>query len=185
MSVSLVKGQKISLSKESGGSLTKVVVGLGWDPADDDDDIDLDASAILFSESRDLIDAVWFGQLQSRDGSIVHTGDNLTGEGDGDDEQIIVNLPSVPGQVKHIVFVVTSYSGETFEEVENAFCRVVDQGTNRELARYSLSSGGANGGLVIARVYRHNDEWKMAAIGEYQSEGETYKDMVGLATRCI
>lgn len=176
MGITLVKGQKISLSKESGGSLKKVIIGLGWDPAPGSDEIDLDASCLMVSESKDVLDSIWFGQLKSRDGSVRHTGDNLTGEGDGDDEQLIVDLDSVPANVKHLVFVVASYSGESFAEVANAFCRVVDQSTNRELAKYTLSAGGSAKGMVIARVYRHNSEWKMAALGDFASEATTVRD---------
>jgi tellurium resistance protein TerZ len=185
MTLSLQKGQKISLSKEAGGTLNRITVGLGWDPTRAGVDIDLDASAIMFSEAKQVVDKVYFGEKTSTDGSVQHSGDNLTGEGEGDDEQIVVNLSAVSANVKHISFVVTSYSGQTFNEIANAFCRVVDNATGRELARYELSTSGGYRGMVIARVYRHNNEWKMAALGEYSNQGKTVNDMLELAARCL
>src|SRR4051812_12964011 len=127
MGVSLTKGQRISLQKEGGGALTKVIMGLGWDAkkkkagflgfGGGSQEIDLDASCLLFDESRSLVDAVWFRQLKSRDGSIVHTGDNRTGAGEGDDEQIIVDLSAVPATVKSLVFVVNSFTGQDFSQI--------------------------------------------------------------------
>ena len=185
MSISLQKGQKISLSKEAGGNLSKIMVGLGWDPADGGASIDLDASAIMFSEAKEVVDNVYYNNLKSSDGSVEHTGDNLTGEGEGDDEQLLVNLSAVTSNVKHIVFTVTSYEGQTFNEIANAFCRVVDGSTNKELARYELTTGGPYRGMVIARLYRHNDEWKMAALGEYSGQGKWVKDLYELAGKCL
>src|SRR5699024_4726565 len=130
MPVKLVKGQKISLEKESGGALSQVVMGLGWDAVErkgffgfsgGSQQIDLDASCILFGEAGDVLDTVWFRQLKSKDGSIIHTGDNLTGEGEGDDEQIIVDLTRVPANIKNLVFVVNSFTGQNFSQVKNAF----------------------------------------------------------------
>jgi len=174
MGVSLTKGQRISLDKEAGGALTKAVMGLGWDTGPSD--IDLDASCLLFDGSKNLVDAVWFRQLRSKDGSIQHTGDNRTGAGDGDDEQIRVDLAAVPATVTNLVFVVNSFTGQDFSQVRNAFCRIVD-GNGRELARYDLSSGGAYTGQIMARLYRHGTEWKMHALGE-PSAGRTLHDML-------
>ena len=177
MGISLVKGQKISLEKGDGSSLTQIYLGAGWDVAKSgggffgmfkggDDSIDLDASLILFNENNQPLDAVWFGQLKSKDGSIWHSGDNRTGAGDGDDEVIHVDLTKVPPQVKSIVFTISSFRGQTFESVENAFCRVVDATSNTEIAKYNLSAKGNYTALIVAKVYRHNGEWKMKAIGE-------------------
>ncbi|MDR1607630.1 MAG: TerD family protein [Deltaproteobacteria bacterium] len=166
MAISLVKGQKISLEKESGGGLAKVIMGLGWDPVKSGRSIDLDASCTLFDEQKKVVDVVYFGQLRSKDGSIKHTGDNLTGEGEGDDEQIIVELPKVPDKVKFLVFTVNSYQGQTFNEVANAFCRLVNASNNQEIARYELSGGGSHTGLIMAKLYRHQGEWKMHALGD-------------------
>jgi len=179
MGINLQKGQKISLSKEGGGSLSKVVMGLGWDAKKSgggmlkgmfggggSESIDLDASCVLFDEKNKVVDTVWFKQLKSRDGSIVHTGDNRTGDGDGDDEQIIVDLDKVPATVKALVFTVNSFTGQTFDSVENAYCRMVDKSNNQEVARYTLSAQGSHTAQIMAKVYRHNGEWKMHAIGE-------------------
>ncbi|MDR0549140.1 MAG: TerD family protein [Deltaproteobacteria bacterium] len=166
MAINLVKGQKISLEKESGQSLAKVVMGLGWDPVKAGKSIDLDASCVLFDEDKKPVDLVYFGSLKSKDGSITHTGDNLTGEGEGDDEQIIVDLTRVPAKVKYLVFTVNSYQGQTFNEIQNAFCRLVDSSSQKEIARYTLSGGGSNTGLIMAKLYRHQGEWKMHALGD-------------------
>ncbi|MFI3185459.1 MAG: TerD family protein [Methylococcaceae bacterium] len=179
MAINLQKGQKISLSKESGGALSQIVMGLGWDAKQakvsmlkgmfgggKTDAIDLDASCVLFNEQNKVVDTIYFGQLKSRDGSIVHTGDNRSGAGDGDDEQIKVDLSKVPENVKSLVFTVNSFSGQTFDEVENAYCRIVDSSNNNEIARYTLSSQGSHTAQIMAKLYRHNGEWKMHAIGE-------------------
>jgi tellurium resistance protein TerZ len=187
MAISLQKGQKISLSKEAGGaSLTKIVMGLGWDAKKTkgffglgakDQEIDLDASCVLFDENRRPLDVVYFGQLSSRDGSIKHTGDNRTGAGDGDDEQIIVDLSRIPPVVKSIIFTVNSFTGQNFSQIENAFCRVVNGSNNQELARYDLSCTGNHSAMVMAKVYLHNGEWKMHAIGDNAS-GRTFDDLM-------
>ena len=179
MGINLQKGQKISLSKEGGGSLSKVVMGLGWDAKKSgggmlkgmfggggSESIDLDASCVVFDDNNKVVDTIWFKQLKSRDGSIVHTGDNRTGDGDGDDEQIIVDLDKVPASVKALVFTVNSFTGQTFDSVENAYCRIVDKSNNQEVARYTLSAQGSHTAQIMAKVYRHNGEWKMHAIGE-------------------
>ncbi|CAA9890670.1 Tellurium resistance protein TerZ [Candidatus Methylobacter favarea] len=170
----------MSLSKESGGALSKVVMGLGWDAkkgggggllkgvfgGGSSGAIDLDASCVLFDENKKVVDTVWFRQLKSRDGSIVHTGDNRTGEGEGDDEQIIVNLDKIPANVKALVFTVNSFTNQTFDAIENAYCRMVDSSNNKEIARYTLTSQGPHTAQIMAKVYLHNGEWKMHAIGE-------------------
>ncbi|MFI3119192.1 MAG: TerD family protein [Methylococcaceae bacterium] len=179
MAINLQKGQKISLSKESGGALSKVVMGLGWDAKQSTgsklkglfgggktEAIDLDASCVMFDDQNKVVDVIYFGQLKSRDGSIIHTGDNRSGAGDGDDEQIKVDLSTVPATVKSLVFTVNSFSGQTFNEVENAYCRIVDSSNDTEVARYTLSSQGSHTALVMTKLYRHNGEWKMHAIGE-------------------
>lgn len=187
MAINLQKGQKISLSKEAGGAgLTKIIMGLGWDAkktkgffgmGSKEQEIDLDASCVLFDEAKTPLDAIYFGQLTSRDGSIVHTGDNRTGDGDGDDEQIIVDLSRVPANVKSIVFIVNSFTGQNFSEIENAFCRVVNASNNQELARYNLSCNGNHTGMLMAKVYLHSGEWKMHAIGD-NANGKTFDHMM-------
>ena len=199
MAVSLQKGQKISLSKEAGGELTQVKLGLGWDvsqvPQDKKggllgklfggssggDSIDLDASCIMFDSNKQPVDAIWFSQLKSKDGSVVHTGDNRTGDGDGDDEVINVDLSKVPANVVSLVFTVNSFTGQTFETVENAFCRIINANNNTEVARYNLSSQGTHTAMIMAKVYRHNNEWKMHAIGE-TATGRTFHDLMPAIT---
>lgn len=199
MAVSLQKGQKISLSKEVGGELTQVKLGLGWDVFQGQQEkkggflgklfgggsgggsIDLDASCIMFDANKQAVDAIWFNQLKSKDGSIVHTGDNRTGDGDGDDEVINVDLSKVPANVVSLVFTVNSFTGQTFETVENAFCRIVNANNNQEVARYNLSAQGNHTAMIMAKVYRHNHEWKMHAIGEIAS-GRTFHDLMPAIT---
>ena len=186
MGVNLSKGQKISLEKEAGGQLTQIVMGLGWDVVKKkgfmglfggETEIDLDASCIMFDLNNQPVDAIWFKQLQSQDGSILHTGDNRTGAGDGDDEQIKVDLSRVPASVKTLMFVVNSFTGQTFAQIENAVCRVVNQANGQEVARYNLTGQGSHTAQIMAKVYRHNNEWKMQAIGEY-ANGRTFQDLM-------
>jgi tellurium resistance protein TerZ len=186
MSVNLTKGQKISLDKEAGGALTQVTMGLGWDAVKSKGflgfgsksvDIDLDASCLLFDEANKPVDAVWFRQLKSRDGSVMHSGDNRTGAGDGDDEQISVNLSQVPAGVKSIVFTVNSFTGQSFAQVQNAYCRLVNAGNGKEVARFDLSVQGSHNAQIMAKLYRHNGEWKMHAIGENGS-GRTFEELL-------
>ncbi|MBC7541830.1 MAG: TerD family protein [Candidatus Sericytochromatia bacterium] len=188
MGVNLSKGQKISLEKEAGGALTKVIMGLGWDVAKSGGilgglfgggggSVDLGASCVLFDEAGKMVDTVWFQQLQSKDGSIVHTGDNRTGDGDGDDEQIIVDLTRVPAGIKSLMFVVNSFTGQSFTKIANATCRIVDQASGKEVAKFDLSCQGEHTAQVMAKIYRHNGEWKMHAIGENAS-GRTFQELL-------
>ena len=180
MGVNLVKGQRISLEKEAGRQLTKVVMGLGWDVAKKGffgGSIDLDASCVMFGAKQEHKDTVWFRQLRSKDGSVVHTGDNVTGAGEGDDEQIIVQLDKVPADVSVLVFTINSYRGQSFNRVTNAFCRIVDDENKTEIARYNLSGGGDNTAMIMAKIYRHNNEWKMHALGE-AAIGRTFIDLM-------
>jgi tellurium resistance protein TerZ len=132
---------------------------------------------VLFDDNNRPLDTVWFRQLKSHDGSITHTGDNRTGAGDGDDEQIIVDLRTVPPGVKSLVFTVNSFTGQDFSKVENAFCRLFDTNSGKEIARYDLSVQGGHTAQVMAKLYRHNGEWKMHAIGENAS-GRTFDELM-------
>jgi stress response protein SCP2 len=187
MSISLQKGQKVSLSKESAG-LGKVVVGLGWDEAPrssggglfgalfgggGNQNIDCDASAILLQDGkcRGKGDIVYFGNLKHSSGTVQHMGDNLTGAGDGDDEQIVIDLASIPAKYDRIVIVVNIYQAvqrhQHFGMIRNAFARIVDARNNQELCKYNLTedySGQLS--LIFGEVYRHNGEWKFNAIGQ-------------------
>lgn len=186
MAVTLQKGQKISLDKEAGSALTKIVMGLGWDPIKKKGlfgfggstiEVDLDASCVMFDETKNVVDTVWFRQLTSRDGSVHHTGDNRTGDGDGDDEQILVNLAQVPANVAAMVFVVNSFTGQNFTQIDNATCRILNGQNQQEVARYNLSCQGSHTAQIMAKIYRHNNEWKMHAIGENCS-GRTFQDLM-------
>lgn len=184
MGISLQKGQKISLDKEAGTALTKVVMGLGWDPikkkglfGSKTQEVDLDASCVMFNDQNQPVDTVWFRQLKSKDGSVTHTGDNRTGAGDGDDEQILVDLARVPPGVKSLVFVVNSFTGQNFSQIDNATCRLLNASNQAEVARYNLSTQGSHTANVMAKLYRHNGEWKMHALGENCS-GRTFQDLM-------
>ena len=182
MSIKLEKGQKINLQKADGSSLTSIKMGLGWDAAGGGffgggGSIDLDASCALFDANKTLVDTVSFTHLRSNDGSITHSGDNLTGAGDGDDETIFVDLNRVPNNVEQIVFTVNSFRGQTFDKVKNCFCRLVDTVSGQEISMYKLAEKGAsNTGLIMAKLYRHNGNWKMGAIGN-PCNGRTIGDI--------
>ncbi len=186
MTIELQTGQKISLEKDYSATLSKIMMGLGWDAynpsgASPVKKIDLDASCVLFDEQGNVVDTVYFKQLKSKDGSVIHKGDNRTGEGDGDDEQITVDLDAVPSAVKSLVFTVSSYSGHSFETINNAFCRLVDMSTHTEIARYTLSAHGAHTAQIMAKLYRHNSEWKLNAIGA-NGTGRTIEHLLPLMT---
>lgn len=185
MSVSLRKGQKVSLSKDNAG-LSKVVVGLGWDAAKGGgsggffssifgggDTIDCDASALMLQNGRlvNVQDVVYFGNLKHKSGTVNHMGDNLTGDGDGDDEQIVVDLARVPREYDKIVIVVNIYNAakknQHFGMIRNAFIRLVDARNNRELCKYNLTDDYSGMmAMIFGEVYRHNGEWKFSAIGQ-------------------
>ncbi|MFG1929934.1 TerD family protein [Mycobacterium sp. NPDC048908] len=179
MSVSLSKGGNVSLTKQA-PNLTAVAVGLGWDVrTTTGTDFDLDASAIACGESKKVLSDshfVFFNNLRSPEGSIEHTGDNLTGEGEGDDEVINVDLAGTPPNITNIFFPVSIYDaesrGQTFGQVANAFIRVVDRSNNTELARYDLSEDASTEtAMVFGELYRHGNEWKFRAIGQGYASG--------------
>lgn len=186
MAVSLTKGQKVSLNKEKAG-LDKIIIGLGWDakPASEKKgflssifsaggaDIDCDASAILLKDDKVVSaqDVIYFGNLKHRSGAVEHLGDNLTGDGDGDDEQIIIKLSSVPADYNKIVFVVNIYSAvsrkQHFGMIQNAFIRLVDSRDNTEVLRFNLTDDYSNmTAMIFGEVYRNDGEWKFNALGQ-------------------
>jgi tellurium resistance protein TerZ len=178
----------VSLVKQGGGTLSRVRMGLGWDAVKKkglfgsrSQSIDLDASALLFDGAGQLVDQVWFQQLRSTDGSLVHTGDNRTGAGDGDDESILVDLASVPAHVRTLVFVVNSFTGQDFSQIENAYCRLVDETTATEIARYELTGSGRHNSQVMAKVTRDGSGWSMTAIGAVAT-GRTFRDLLPAVT---
>ncbi|MGN0688444.1 MAG: TerD family protein [Oscillospiraceae bacterium] len=180
MAVNLTKGQKIDLTKGNPG-LTNLVVGLGWDTNRYDGGcaFDLDTCAFLLGENGRVTcdgDFVFYGNLSHSSGAVNHLGDNLTGEGDGDDEQIKVNLAKVPANITRIAFTATIYDadtrGQNFGQVSNAYIRVVDETTGTELIRYDLGEDfSIETALVVGEIYRHNGEWKFNAIGSGFSGG--------------
>ena len=179
MSVSLSKGGNVSLSKEAPG-LTAVLVGLGWDVRTTTGaDFDLDASALMVGTSGKILSDshfIFFNNLTSPDGSVEHTGDNLTGEGEGDDEAIKVNLAGVPAEVDKIVVTVSIYDaegrGQSFGQVRNAFIRVVNQADNKELTRYDLTEDASTEtAMIFGELYRNGSEWKFRAVGQGYSTG--------------
>lgn len=185
MSISLQKGQKVSLSKDNAG-LSRVVVGLGWDEVQKPSGgllksmfsaapqaIDCDASAIMLRNGK-LVqkeDLVYFGNLRHMSGTVVHQGDNLTGAGEGDDEQIIIDLPQVPQEYDRIVIVVNIYEAvrrkQHFGMIQNAFIRLVDARNNNEMCKYNLTEDYSGmTAMIFGEVYRHNGEWKFSAVGQ-------------------
>jgi len=177
--ISLDKGGNVSLTKQAPG-LAAVTVGLGWDVrSTTGTDFDLDASAILADRTgKVLSDAhfVFFNNLSSPDGAVEHTGDNLTGEGEGDDEQVEVDLTRVPAEVDRIVFPVSIYQaeqrGQSFGQVRNAFIRVLDQAGGAELTRYDLSEDASTEtAMVFGELYRHGTDWKFRAVGQGYASG--------------
>ncbi len=185
MSVKLQKGQKVSLSKEQPG-LSKIIVGLGWDAvqqqrklfAPKPKDIDCDAFALLLTDGRlsSKDDIVYFGNLNHKSKSVMHMGDNLTGQGDGDDEQIVIDLDKVPAQNDKIVLAVNIYKAydrqQHFGMIENAFIRLVDSRNNQEICIYNLSENySGKTAMLFGEVYRYNAEWKFGAIGQGTNDG--------------
>ena len=191
MSVSLQKGQKVNLSKDNAG-LAKVIVGLGWDEAKPSGGsgggffatlfgggatashqaIDCDASAIMLKNGKfvDKTDLVYFGNLKHKSGTVNHMGDNLTGEGEGDDEQIVIDLSRVPAEYDKIVIVVNIYQAvqrkQHFGMIENAFIRLVDARNNKEMCKYNLTENYSGmTAMIFGEIYRHNGEWKFNAMG--------------------
>lgn len=185
MPINLTKGQKVSLTKENPG-LSKVIVGLGWDinKFDTGGDFDLDTAAFLLSDSGKVTngnDFVFYGNLKHSSGAVEHMGDNLTGTGEGDDEQIKVNLSSMPDNINKIAFTVTIYDAETrkqnFGQVNNAYIRIYDESNGQEILRYDLGEDfSIETAAVFGELYKNNNEWKFNAIGSgYQG---------GLAALC-
>jgi len=174
MALSLQKGGNLSLTKEAPG-LSKILVGLGWDPrATDGAEFDLDASAFLLGANgkvRSDADFIFYNQLKSADGSIEHTGDNRTGEGEGDDELLKVDLDRVSADIDKIVFTVTIHDADArkqnFGQVSNSFIRIVNEQSNAEIVRYDLAEDASTEtAMIFAELYRHNGEWKFRAIGQ-------------------
>jgi tellurium resistance protein TerD len=189
MAISLTKGGNVSLSDAVPG-LNKIKIGLGWDVrVTQGTEFDLDASAFLVGESgkvRSSDDFIFYNQLKSSCGSVVHAGDNRTGEGEGDDEEIFVTLNSVPADVQKIIFTVTIHgaekSGQNFGQVSSAFIRIVNNDNNEEIARFDLSEDASTStAMIFGEVYRHNGAWKFRAVGQGLAGGlETVAKQFGV-----
>ncbi|WP_406011484.1 TerD family protein [Streptomyces sp. NBC_00637] len=176
--VSLQKNQTVSLVKGGRPLLSQVKMGLGWEPAFRGKDIDLDASVIAYGPQRNHIDSCYFGKLSIVNGAIKHSGDNLTGEGGGDDEVIVVDLGRLPQEVSGLVFTVNSFSGQKFTEVAKAYCRLLDASTGEELVRFDLTGAEPQTGVLMAKLIRQfSGEWEMTAMGDFV-KARTVRNMV-------
>ncbi|GGS57738.1 TerD family protein [Streptomyces griseoviridis] len=183
--VSLQKNQTVSLVKGGRPVLSQVKMGLGWEPAFRGKDIDLDASVIAYGPQRNHIDSCYFGKLSIVGGAIKHSGDNLTGEGGGDDEVIVVDLGRLPQEVTGLVFTVNSFSGQKFTEVAKAYCRLLDAATGEELVRFDLTSAEPQTGVMMAKLIRQfSGEWDMTAMGEFV-KSRTVRGMVKPAAKSL
>ncbi|MGP4012738.1 TerD family protein [Streptomyces sp. 4N124] len=183
--VSLQKNQTVSLMKGGRPLLSQVQMGLGWEPAYRGKDIDLDASVIAYGPQRNHIDSCYFGKLQIVNGAIRHSGDNLTGEGGGDDEVITVDLGRLPQEVTGLVFTVNSFSGQKFTEVAKAYCRLLDASTGEELVRFDLTSAEPQTGVIMAKLIRQfSGEWEMTAMGDFV-KSRTVRGMVKPAAQSL
>ncbi|TXJ72708.1 TerD family protein [Streptomyces lavendulae] len=183
--VSLQKNQTVSLVKGGRPLLSQVRMGLGWEPAFRGGDIDLDASVIAFGPQRNHIDSCYFGKLTILKGAVKHSGDNLTGEGAGDDEVIVVDLGRIPEEVSGLVFTVNSFSGQKFTDVAKAYCRLVDAATEEELVRFDLTQAEPRTGVLMAKLIRQfSGEWEMTAIGDFV-KARTVRTMVDPAAKAL
>ncbi|MFF2553138.1 TerD family protein [Nocardia sp. NPDC058058] len=182
--VSLSKNETVSLTKTGAPSLTRVKMALGWDPAKRGKDIDLDASVVAYNRQAKELGKVWFVKLSAFKGAIKHSGDNLTGAGEGDDEVITVDLPALPADVYALLFTVNSYSGQKFDEIARAFCRLVDDYSGAELVRFELSRGDRRTGLFMCMLTRAPHGWNMTALGEY-GDGATVSKMIDPGKRFV
>lgn len=169
--IELTKGQEFGLTSEDGQPLVRLQMGLGWDKertagfiGTGAPGVDLDASAFAFADGQ-FADIAFYNNLQTRDGSVVHLGDNLTGRGEGDDEVLTIDLSKVHPKIDTLVFMVSSYQGHTLEWINNAYCRLVDE-RDVEIARFRLTGGVPQTGLVMATIFRDGDHWTIRAIGE-------------------
>ncbi|MEW5351453.1 TerD family protein [Streptomyces sp. 16-176A] len=183
--VSLQKNQTVSLVKGGRPLLSQVKMGLGWEPAFRGADIDLDASVIAYGPQRNHIDSCYFGKLAILNGAVKHSGDNLTGEGAGDDEVIVVDLGRIPQEVTGLVFTVNSFSGQKFTDVAKAYCRLLDAATDEELVRFDLTSAEPQTGVLMAKLIRqYSGEWEMTAMGDFL-KARTVRNMVKPAAQAL
>ncbi|TXS24896.1 TerD family protein [Streptomyces sp. gb1(2016)] len=183
--ISLQKNQTVSLVKGGRPLLSQVKMGLGWEPAFRGKDIDLDASVIAFGPNRNHLDSCYFGKLSILNGAIKHSGDNLTGEGAGDDEVIVVDLGRIPADATGLVFTVNSFTGQKFTEVAKAYCRLIDAATGEELVRFDLTGAEPQTGVMMAKLIKQfSGEWEMTGMGEFV-KSRTVRGMVKPAAKAL
>ncbi|MFF3780680.1 TerD family protein [Streptomyces sp. NPDC001933] len=183
--VSLQKNQTVSLVKGGRPLLSQVKMGLGWEPAFRGKDIDLDASVIAYGPNRNHLDSCYFGKLSILNGAIKHSGDNLTGEGAGDDEVIVVDLGRIPAEATGLVFTVNSFTGQKFTEVAKAYCRLIDAATGEELVRFDLTGAEPQTGVMMAKLIKQfSGEWEMTAMGDFV-KSRTVRGMVKPAAQAL
>ncbi|NYE40138.1 TerD family protein [Streptomyces fulvorobeus] len=183
--VSLQKNQTVSLVKGGKPLLSQVKMGLGWEPAFRGKDIDLDASVIAYGPNRNHLDSCYFGKLSILNGAIKHSGDNLTGEGAGDDEVIVVDLGRIPAEATGLVFTVNSFTGQKFTEVAKAYCRLMDAATGEELVRFDLTGAEPQTGVMMAKLIKQfTGEWEMTGMGEFV-KSRTVRGMVKPAAKSL
>ncbi|MFE2328351.1 TerD family protein [Streptomyces sp. NPDC059385] len=183
--VSLQKNQTVSLVKGGRPLLSQVKMGLGWEPAFGGRAIDLDASVIAYGPQRNHIDHCWFGKLSILGGAVKHSGDNLTGEGSGDDEVIVVDLGRLPADTTGLVFTVNSFSGQKFTDVAKAYCRLVDAASGEELVRFDLTGAEPQTGVMMAKLIKQfSGEWEMTAMGQFV-KSRTVRGMVKPAAEAL
>ncbi|GGS22801.1 TerD family protein [Streptomyces sp. CACIS-1.16CA] len=183
--VNLQKNQTVSLVKGGAPLLSRVRMGLGWEPAFRGKDIDLDASVIAYGPNRNHLDSCYFGKLTILNGAIKHSGDNLTGEGAGDDETIVVDLGRIPADATGLVFTVNSFTGQKFNEVAKAYCRLIDDASGEELVRFDLTGAEPQTGVMMAKLIKQfTGEWEMTAMGEFV-KSRTVRGMVKPAAKAL
>ncbi|MFJ6234466.1 TerD family protein [Streptomyces griseus] len=183
--VNLQKNQTVSLVKGGAPLLSRVRMGLGWEPAFRGKDIDLDASVIAYGPNRNHLDSCYFGKLTILNGAIKHSGDNLTGEGAGDDEVIMVDLGRIPAEATGLVFTVNSFTGQKFNEVAKAYCRLIDDASGEELVRFDLTGAEPQTGVMMAKLIKQfTGEWEMTAMGEFV-KSRTVRGMVKPAAKSL
>lgn len=177
MSINLKKDQKFNFNLEKTDKIEKVYMGIGWDPADEDEEIDLDASCVTLNNENEFIEIIDFSKLESNDGAIKHLGDNLTGEGDGDDEIINVDLLKLNDEVQSLVFTITSFSGQSFDEIDNCFARLVNAKTGEEMCKFELNSIGDYTAVIMCKLSRQNNGWEFKALGK-ATDAESADDIL-------
>ncbi|MBM75943.1 MAG: hypothetical protein CMK59_11130 [Proteobacteria bacterium] len=188
MAIALNKGESFELNSGEMKPITKIRMGVGWDPVPSgnffwrlffSESIDLDASCVLFDKNKEIFDLVYYGHLRTNDESVEHSGDNLTGDGEGDDEYIDVDLSKLSENVHYLAFTINSFRGQTFDEVANAVCRLIDLSNNEELCRYVLSERGCYTAVIMVVLKRQEEKnsWQITALGE-MAHGKTARDIV-------